>query len=97
MSFLGAVTTLGGQLVRPHDIEVLGTPEPGSTPATITRVVRLGFEVRVEATIAEPDGSNQEVVVQLTRGEAAGLDLATGATVHLRPGSQARTLAVAAG
>src|SRR4051812_22466394 len=48
MSFLGAVARLGGTLVRPHDIELLDTPEPGTTPATVVRVVRLGFEVRVE-------------------------------------------------
>ncbi len=119
MSFLGAVTTLGGQLVRPHDIELLGTPEPGSIPATVDRVVRLGFEVRVETTIAagaveattvsaatlagageDVEGlvpASREVVAQLTRGEAASLNLAVGSVVHLRPNARARTLAVAGG
>ena len=49
MSFLGPVTTLDGQLVRPHDIEVLADPRPGATTeATVTRLQRVGFEVRAE-------------------------------------------------
>src|SRR5689334_8099515 len=48
MSFLGPVTRLHGRLVRPHDLEVLGTPMPGTVEAQVARVVRLGFEVRVE-------------------------------------------------
>jgi len=90
MSFLGAVARLGGTLVRPHDIELLDTPEPGTTPATVVRVVRLGFEVRVEMKAGD-----HEVFAQLTRGSAAGFDLEPGTTVYLRPHPQARTLAVA--
>src|SRR5947199_3181573 len=48
MSFLGPVTRIGGELVRPHDVEVFRDPYPGAAPATITRVTRLGFEVRVD-------------------------------------------------
>jgi sulfate transport system ATP-binding protein len=88
MSFLGPVTRLGGHLVRPHDIEVSATALPGSTAATVTRVVRLGFEVRIETQI---DG--QDVWAQLTRGSAERLELDPGDTVHLRPVSNARTLA----
>ncbi|NKE30075.1 sulfate ABC transporter ATP-binding protein, partial [Mycobacterium tuberculosis] len=58
MSFLGAVSTLNGSLVRPHDIRVGRTPNmavaaadgtAGSTGvlrAVVDRVVVLGFEVR---------------------------------------------------
>jgi sulfate transport system ATP-binding protein len=53
MSFLGPATRLDGQLVRPHDVELLADPQPGAVRAHITRIVRLGFEVRVELT---PDG-----------------------------------------
>ncbi|OLB81057.1 MAG: sulfate ABC transporter ATP-binding protein [Actinobacteria bacterium 13_2_20CM_2_71_6] len=91
MSFLGPVTRLGGHLVRPHDIEVSATAQPGSTPAVVTRVVRLGFEVRIETQI---DG--QDVWAQLTRGSADRLDLNPGDTVHLRPTSHAKTLAASA-
>ena len=81
MSFLGPVTTLGGRLVRPHDLEVLTAAGTDATPATVTRLVRLGFEVRVDA-VAD-DG--KETWVQLTRGQADRLGLQAGDRVHLRP------------
>ena len=81
MRFLGPVTNLGGQLVRPHDIEVLDGPGPGTVTARIERLVRLGFEVRVDATV--PEG--EPVSVQLTRAQAEGLSLQPGSEVHLRP------------
>ena len=80
MSFLGPVTRLAGHLVRPHDIEVSRTPLPDSVEATVTRVVRLGFEVRVETLV---DG--EDVWAQLTRGYADSLGLRPGDSVHLRP------------
>ncbi len=90
MRFLGPVTELDGRLVRPHDVELTTAPEPGSAKATVDRVVRLGFEVRVEMTL---DGG--EAWAQVTRGLAERLDLAPGTTVHIRPSPEARTLAVA--
>src|SRR5436305_1226442 len=65
MRFLGPVTELDGRLVRPHDIELTAEPQPGSTPATVTRVVRLGFEVRVELDLA-----GRDAWAQVTRGTA---------------------------
>ena len=62
MSFLGAVSSLNGTLVRPHDIRVGRNPDmaiaqadgsvssTGVIRATIDRIVMLGFEVRVELT-----------------------------------------------
>jgi sulfate/thiosulfate transport system ATP-binding protein len=88
MSFLGPVTRLGGRLVRPHDIEVSAAAGPGARAATVTRVVRLGFEVRLETRV---DG--EDVWAQLTRGSAGQLRLDPGDTVYLRPVSNARTLA----
>jgi sulfate transport system ATP-binding protein len=79
MSFLGPVTSLDGQLVRPHDISLAAAAEPGSTPATITRVVHLGFEVRVELSTAGGD-----VWAQVTRSTVARLGLAPGDTVYLK-------------
>jgi sulfate transport system ATP-binding protein len=87
MSFLGPVTRLGSRLVRPHDIEVSLLPQPGSTPAAVTRIVPLGFEVRVEAKIGETD-----VWAQLTRTNARQLDIKSGDTVHFRPAANAQTL-----
>ena len=80
MGFLGPVTTLGGTLVRPHDLEVLGEPAAGTVPASVVRLVRLGFEVRVDAVAGE-----DEVWIQLTRGEIDRLRLAPGSDIHLRP------------
>jgi sulfate transport system ATP-binding protein len=90
MRFLGPVTELDGRLVRPHDIELTTTAEPGSTEAKIERVVRLGFEVRVEMQLGEGTAW-----AQVTRGLAERLQLAPGEVVHVRPSPDARTLAVA--
>jgi sulfate transport system ATP-binding protein len=79
MSFLGPVTRLGGHLVRPHDIEVSRTPLADGVEATVTRVVRLGFEVRLETQV---DG--EDVWAQLSRGHAESLGLNVGDAVHLR-------------
>jgi sulfate/thiosulfate transport system ATP-binding protein len=88
MSFLGPVTVVGGQLVRPHDLAVFDQPEPGTTPATISRVARLGFEVRVELTLA--DGS--EAYVQVTRSTVNRFGLTAERVVHVRPARGAVTM-----
>jgi sulfate transport system ATP-binding protein len=80
MNFLGPVTRIGDQFVRPHDLEVLTEPEHGTTPAVITRLVRLGFEVRVNAI-----ANDRDVWVQLTRAQAGVLRLQAGDVIHLRP------------
>jgi len=87
MRFLGPVTRVGGALVRPHDVEVSRAPGTGAQPAIVARVVRLGFEVRVELMA---DGA--EVVAQLTRGSAAQLDLHEGDHVYVRATPGARAL-----
>ena len=73
MSFLGPVTTVGGKLVRPHDLELLGAPVKGAVEAVVERVTRLGFEVRVDLEIDEG-----EAWAQVTRGTAEHLDLKAG-------------------
>jgi sulfate ABC transporter, ATP-binding protein len=89
MSFLGPVTNLDGKLVRPHDVEVSTSAQADSTSAVITRVVRLGFEVRVEMR-----AEGHEVWAQLPRGTADRLDFKPGDTVHLRPSPGAKVLAM---
>ena len=91
MSFLGPVTKLGATAVRPHDIEILLHNEPRAVPATVVRLVRLGFEVRVDAIAA-----GQDVWVQITRGEADRLDLAPGSEVYLRPVADRAAIVVGA-
>ena len=93
MSFLGAVSTLNGTLVRPHDIRVGRNPEMavaggdgtaesvGVVRATVDRVVTLGFEVRVELTSA---ANRSPFIAQITRGDAEALALQEGDTVYVR-------------
>ena len=85
MSFLGAVTQLGGFLVRPHDVELAAAPTgDGAAAGRIARIVRVGFEVRVDVVVGT--GTVQAV---LTRSEARALGVAEGGAVWLRtaPGS----------
>jgi sulfate transport system ATP-binding protein len=88
MGFLGPVTRMDGQLIRPHDIEVLRDPGPGAVPAKITRLLRVGFEVRAELRT-----DTSEPWVQLTRGQAEELELVPDGTVWLRTHHTSNTLA----
>jgi sulfate transport system ATP-binding protein len=87
MSFLGPVTRLGGQLIRPHDIDLTDSETIlGSVPGVITRILRVGFEVRLFVrTDDEP-----EVLVTMTRSHARGLE--TGSKVWLVPVKGAMTV-----
>jgi sulfate transport system ATP-binding protein len=85
MSFLGPVTKLGDQLVRPHDLDLRGAPDDSTLEGTVVRVLRLGFEVRVEVVI---DGV--DLWVQLTREQVDGLNLEPGSVVHVRPARRSR-------
>ena len=92
MSFLGPVTTLGGALVRPHDVEV-SVSDPGPLEGTadpvapvrgeVVRVARVGFEVRIEVRPAG-DAPAPTTLVTMTRAEYSRLALREGATVWLR-------------
>jgi len=80
MRFLGEVTTLDGKIVRPHDIEVALQPAaPGGTAATVTRVLRVGFEVKLTVTTEAGD----EVVVTMTRSHMRSLGVEQGSKVSL--------------
>jgi len=92
MGFLGSVARLGDQLVRPHDIvlerdratalaldaEVPGSP--GVVAAVVERVVPLGFEVRVELRT----DTGERFAAQVSRHDAARLQLQSGETVQAR-------------
>ncbi len=71
MSFVGPVNKLGNAWVRPHDID---------QEAQIERVVRLGFETRVD--LVRDDG--ERLHVQLARDEADQLELESGDIVYVR-------------
>jgi sulfate/thiosulfate transport system ATP-binding protein len=82
MEFLGPVTTLGGRMVRPHDVEIHPSRVDGTVRARVTRLQRIGFEVRAELSAAE-----EHPWAQLTRGEAESLRLAEGSEVWVRAAS----------
>jgi sulfate/thiosulfate transport system ATP-binding protein len=97
MGFLGEVTSLDGVLLRPHDVHVATSPIlAGAAEGTVSRVLRVGFEVR--ATVLTDDGDDVSVV--LTRTHARQLGLEPGVQVWVSAASGAMTVpvrAVAAG
>ena len=90
MRFLGPVTELHGELVRPHDLELHGSDPGRATAGRISRVTRVGFEVRVDVACAD-----QSVLLTLTRSEFNALGLEVGSDVWVRPVSGAPTVAIA--
>jgi sulfate transport system ATP-binding protein len=84
MGFLGPVARLGGGLVRPHDLVLKPDPDGTSVEAQITRIVHLGFEVRVELELAGDDA----IAAQLTRHELEQLEVAEGDIVYVRSGGR---------
>ena len=80
MSFVGPVNRLGDAWVRPHDIEISHEPNGVTQEAQVERIVRLGFEVRVD--LVRDDG--ERLHVQLTRNEAEVLELAPSDIVYVR-------------
>jgi len=88
MRFLGPVTQLGDQLVRPHDIEIsVADPGGGAPSGEVTRLVRVGFEMRVEVTT-----DDQVVLVTRSRTEFQALGVSVGSRVWLRPVTGAPTV-----
>lgn len=91
MGFLGPAVRMDGALVRPHDVKISLEPEDGATEAVVTRVVHLGFEVRVELEL--PDKTQART--QLTRAQATELELGQGDTVYVKAPNNAREKAPA--
>ncbi len=80
MSFIGPVSRIDGQLVRPHDVSVSLEPAPETVEAMVTRVVHLGFEVRIELEL--PGGERAHA--QLTRGQTEQLEVTAGDIVYVK-------------
>jgi sulfate transport system ATP-binding protein len=87
MGFLGPVTSLDGRLVRPHDL-VLDRDDPGggAVAAKVTRLTRVGFEVRVDLDVA---GEPALVTMTRTEWQALRLDEGDAAWVHAIEGAPA--------
>jgi len=86
MSFVGQANRFGEAWVRPHDLELVLEPNGATREAMVDRVVHLGFEVRCE--LVRDDG--EAFSVQLTRDQAALLELAAGQIVYVRPTRETR-------
>ncbi len=80
MSFVGPVNKLDDAWVRPHDVELRHEPNGTTREAQVERIVRLGFEIRVD--LVRDDG--ERLHAQLTRDEADELELSTGDIVFVR-------------
>jgi sulfate transport system ATP-binding protein len=85
MSFVGEVNRFGNALIRPHDLDLALVKAEGAEEAMIERVSHLGFEVRVELSMANGD----HAWAQVTRAQAEDLELAQGQIIFARP-SRAR-------
>ena len=72
--------------MRPHDVDVSTSPvQAGSTEGTVSRLLRVGFEVRLSVLTVSGD----DVSVVLSRAEARALDLREGTTVWVTPAAGA--------
>ena len=98
MGFLGPVTRLHGEMLRPHDIEVLRRNNGlGAVPGEVVRLLRVGFEVRLTVRPDDPAGpgtavdGEHDVSVVLTRSHARELGLDVGTQVWLTPSNRAST------
>ena len=86
MGFLGEITQLGDVTLRPHDVDLSLQPSlAGAHEGQVSRLLRVGFEVRVTVLTVE----GQEVSVVLTRTTANRLGLEEGSTVWLTPATGA--------
>jgi sulfate transport system ATP-binding protein len=81
MGFVGDAHNIAGEWVRPHDIEIHREADDEGTEALIDRIVTLGFEARVELTLADGDS----FTVQTTRTQIEALELREGEIVSLHP------------
>ncbi len=90
LRFLGPSTTFLGAPVRPHDLELVTTGE--GTPATVSEVATLGFEMRV--AVRFDDG--ETAWVQLSRAESDALGTKAGDRVGVRVRQDATTRVPAA-
>jgi sulfate transport system ATP-binding protein len=80
-TFFGPVVETADGLVRPHDLSLSHESSESAFEAMVTRVVHLGFEVRVDML----DGDGRAFSAQLTRDEEAELELASGQIVFVMP------------
>jgi sulfate/thiosulfate transport system ATP-binding protein len=76
----GNAPTHAEVFIRPHDLEVQATPDHATTPATVQRILHLGWDIQVELLLAD----QQPVLAHLTREQYSMLDLAVGRPVFVK-------------
>ena len=75
--------------LRPHDILIETSPDETTVPATVERVIHLGWEVQAELVLE--DGQN--FTAHLTREQYSRLDLQANQQVYVKP-KDARSFAL---
>ena len=71
MSFVGTANRIGAKLVRPHDVQLSHVRMNGCEEAMIDRIVHLGFEVRIELTLADDEPADRAADPGAGRGARA--------------------------
>lgn len=72
--------------IRPHDMELLQDPLPGSVPARVHRITYLGHDVRVDLVLE----SGEAIQVVLPRQRLGSSTWGPGSALHVRS-NQTRT------
>lgn len=67
--------------IRPHDFEVNDLPTKNSIPATLKRIIHLGWEIQLELVLP----GDLTVAAHLSREKFAQLELELGQEVYLQP------------
>jgi sulfate/thiosulfate transport system ATP-binding protein len=67
--------------IRPHDIDVLTSPDGASIQATVERVIHLGWEIQVELLMSD----RQRITAHFSREKFDALDLEVGQRVFVKP------------
>ena len=80
MRFVGEASAFGHGWARPHELDIVATPDNGSVEALIERIATYGFDARIELQPAEGD----TLTVQLTRERLDLLELEEGQIVWVR-------------
>ncbi len=86
MEFLGPVTHFGGDLVRPHDIDIFAVQTAGAATGRIVATQRVGFEIRVRVELmgeGVADSAHPSTSVFVTRAHFEDLGVGVGDEVWL--------------
>ena len=65
--------------VRPHDVQVFATPQPGSVPARLRRLTHMGRDIQAELLL----DTDELVLAQFSRDQIDYTRLQPGAELHL--------------